>query len=248
LNVATKQYEYAVSGMTCAGCARKISNTLNDMEGVLNADVTLSPPKVRLIAKDEISARAVNDALQAIGNYSVEERSDMPAEHGPPAREPAGSLYPLFLIVAYIAGAVGVLSFAYPSQATLASAMTNFMAGFFLVFSFFKLLDLKGFADAYRSYDLLARAAPIWGFVYPFVELALGIAYLLRLDPIATNAATLVLMAVGSLGVLRALLDRRIIRCACLGTVLNLPMTIVTAAEDLGMATMAALMLVMATR
>ena len=113
------------------------------------------------------------------------------------------------------------------------------------MFSFFKLLDLPGFADAYRSYDIVARAWFAWGFVYPFVELALGAAYLLNLNPIATNVSTLVLMLIGAVGVLKALLDKRAIRCACLGTALNLPMTTITLVEDLGMAMMAALMLVL---
>ncbi len=123
--------------------------------------------------------------------------------------------------------------------------MRHFMGGFFLVFSFFKLLDLRGFSDAYRSYDILARAWPVWGFIYPFAELALGAAYLLNLNPIATNLVTLVLMLVGAAGVLKALLDKRAIRCACLGTAINLPMTTITVVEDLGMAAMAAVMLVL---
>jgi hypothetical protein len=123
--------------------------------------------------------------------------------------------------------------------------MNSFMAGFFLVFSFFKFLDLRGFAGAYRSYDLLARAVPARSVVYPFVEFALGVAYLLRINPVLTNATTLGLMLIGSLGVLKTLLDKRTIRCACLGTVIKLPMTTVTLVEDLGMAVMAAAMLAM---
>ncbi|HYF54378.1 MAG TPA: MauE/DoxX family redox-associated membrane protein, partial [Salinarimonas sp.] len=121
--------------------------------------------------------------------------------------------------------------------------MLDFMAGFFLVFSFFKLLDLRGFADAYRSYDVIARRSRLWALAYPFVELALGVAYLLRWQLTVVNAVTLVLMIVGSVGVVRALLQKNRIRCACLGTALNLPMTTVTLVEDLGMAAMAALML-----
>ncbi|MCC6661950.1 MAG: hypothetical protein IT437_13825 [Phycisphaerales bacterium] len=117
------------------------------------------------------------------------------------------------------------------------------MAGFFLVFSFFKLLDLRGFADAYMSYDILARRSRAWTPAYPLVELALGAAYLARWQPVVTSGVTLALMLVGSVGVLRAILGKRRIRCACLGTALNLPMTTVTLVEDLGIAAMAAAML-----
>lgn len=71
----------------------------------------------------------------------------------------------------------------------------------------------------------------------------LGVAYLLAWAPIVTNSVTLVLMLAGATGVLKALLDKRSIRCACLGTALNLPMTKVTLVEDLTMAAMAAVML-----
>ena len=47
--------------------------------------------------------------------------------------------------------------------------MRFFMAGFFLVFSFFKLLDINAFADAYSRYDLLAMRWRGWGLIYPFV-------------------------------------------------------------------------------
>jgi hypothetical protein len=118
------------------------------------------------------------------------------------------------------------------------------MAGFFLVFSFFKLLNLRGFSEAYQSYDVVARVWPSWGYIYPFLELALGVSYLANWNPIITNLATLGLMLVGAIGVFRTLWDGKAIRCACLGTVLNLPMTKVTLIEDLGMAAMAILMLV----
>ena len=122
------------------------------------------------------------------------------------------------------------------------------MAGFFLVFSFFNLLDVPCFADTYQSYDIIARHCRPWGFAYPFVELGRGIAYVLSLQPVLVNGATLGLMLVGSIGVLQSLLNKRAIRCACLGTALNLPMTKITLVEDLGMAAMAGGMLVLLYR
>lgn len=60
---------------------------------------------------------------------------------------------------------------------------------------------------------------------------------------VATNAVTLAVMSVGPVGVVRALLARRKVRCACLGAVFNLPMSYVTLAEDALKAAMAAVML-----
>jgi Kef-type K+ transport system membrane component KefB len=79
--------------------------------------------------------------------------------------------------------------------------------------------------------------------VYPFIELTLGLAYLIDFQPFATNAITLVVMAISSIGVIESLLNKRKIRCACLGTVFNLPMSVVTLVEDTLMVLMAAAML-----
>ena len=110
--------------------------------------------------------------------------------------------------------------------------MINFMAGFFLVFSFFKLLDVRGFADAYSSYDLVAMRWQPWGLIYPFVELGLGVAYLFRFSLPVTNWIALIIMLVSVLGVIRANMRKETIRCVCLGTVLKLPMSTVTIVEN----------------
>ena len=157
---------------------------------------------------------------------------------------PPESLYPLFLIVGYILGVVLLIA-ATTGRWDIMPMMRHFMAGFFIVFSFFKLLDLRGFVDTYRGYDLFARRSKVYAWAYPFIELGLGVAYLTNLWPVLTNAITLFVMGVGAIGVLRVLVDKQSIRCACLGTALNLPMTKVTLIEDLTMASMAAAMIVM---
>lgn len=60
--------------------------------------------------------------------------------------------------------------------------MQHFMDGFFLVFSFFKSLNIKGFAESYGMYDIVAKRFTGWDYVYVLVELALGITYLIGLN------------------------------------------------------------------
>ena len=127
---------------------------------------------------------------------------------------------------------------------TSGETMRYFMAGFFLVFAFFKLLDVRAFANAYAGYDLLAARWHGWGMVYPFVELALGMAYLANYNPVLTNWVTVVVMGFSAIGVVRAVVRKTQIQCACLGTVFKLPMSTVTIVEDVGMVLMAAAMLV----
>jgi hypothetical protein len=119
------------------------------------------------------------------------------------------------------------------------------MAGFFLVFSFFKLLNLKGFADSYAMYDVIAKKIPAWGYAYAFIELGLGVSYLLNAFPFVTNIVTLVVMTISILGVLQTVLNKQKIQCACLGAVFNLPMSTVTIIEDGLMIAMSLAMIVM---
>lgn len=228
--------------MTCQNCVRRVTESLESVTGVTNARVSLKDRTATVETKGDADFEAMREAVRERGGYTLANEGD--AEPAPEQEEdqPGESLYPLLLIVGYILGTTVLVALATDNW-SLMTMMRHFMAGFFIVFSFFKLLDLPGFVNAYFSYDLIARAIPKWGWVYPFVELALGVLYLLDAIPVATNVVTLGLMLIGSVGVLKALLEKRKIRCACLGTALNLPMTKVTLVEDLTMAAMAASML-----
>lgn len=240
-----------LKGMHCPACVQRLTTAFSKVPGVKAAHVTLNPPEAHLETEGTVTPGALDAAARSAGDYSVVREQAPSAPTGeahhhaeePEAGEKKPSLYPLILIVAYIAGTVVLAAWARHAWDWHA-LMLDFMAGFFLVFSFFKLLDLRGFADAYQSYDIIARRSRPYALAYPFIELALGVAYLIRWQPTLTNAVALAVMLIGSAGVLRAVLDKRAIRCACLGTALNLPMTTVTLVEDLGMAAMAGAALV----
>ena len=123
-------------------------------------------------------------------------------------------------------------------------AMYDFMASFFIVFSSFKIINLNNFAEAYSMYDLIAKRSKVYAYLYPFIELSLGIAYFIHWKPFMINLVTLVIMFMSALGVANELRKNKTIMCACLGTVFKIPMTYVTLFEDLLMAIMALCMLV----
>jgi len=152
---------------------------------------------------------------------------------------------PLIVIIGLILLATVVLAADGINSGTfeLRTSMSHFMAGFFIVFSGFKLLDLKGFAEGYSSYDLLARKLHMYGYVYPFLELTLGLLYLTGKAPQTTNIVALILMTFSGIGVVDAVRKKRKFQCACLGTIIKVPLTTVTIIEDFGMAAMAAAML-----
>jgi hypothetical protein len=122
--------------------------------------------------------------------------------------------------------------------------MTDFMGLFFIVFSFFKMLDLAGFAVTFSMYDPLANRLPAYAKVYPFIETILGLMLLMRFQINLAFIATIMILGLTTYGVTKTLLSKRRIKCACLGTALDLPMTEATFIENSIMILMAIGMLV----
>jgi hypothetical protein len=69
-------------------------------------------------------------------------------------------------------------------------------------------------------------------------------AYLANFSPLYTNVVALVVMSVSTIGVVNSLIQKRQFQCACLGTVIQLPLSKVTLFEDLLMVVMSATMLI----
>ncbi|QJW97165.1 heavy-metal-associated domain-containing protein [Frigoriglobus tundricola] len=225
----------------CGACVARVRPLLDAAPDVArwSAD-TDGPQAVLTVEGDGITAERVGTLIRPAGYHVLGEvREAVPV----PAAEKPTSYFPLFLVLLYLMGTVAAVEIA-GGRFDAMRAMGHFMAGFFLVFSFFKLLDVRAFADAYGSYDVVAAKWPLYGYLYPFIELGLGVAYLTHAAPLVTNSVTLLVMGVSAVGVVKALVAKRKIRCACLGTVFNLPMSRVTLIEDGLMIVMAAAMLV----
>jgi hypothetical protein len=151
---------------------------------------------------------------------------------------------PLILIFSLIIIATAARSYLSHNW-QLQEMMMNFMGTFFIIFGSFKLLKLASFAEAYATYDLIAKRSHLYALAYPFIELGLGILYSIHIQSSIIIFFTLVLMLISAAGVAIELSKGNQIVCACLGTVFKIPMTYVTLAEDLAMALMALVMLIM---
>ena len=232
--------------MTCGNCVAKIQKRLGEHPDIESVTVTLQPPQAEARTRRTLSDNELNAWLEPVGHYRVTKSAASPPSPAASAlpEKSATTYRPLIILLAYLLAVTGSVIIATGSWDS-ALAMRLFMGGFFIAFSFFKMLDVRGFADAYRTYDIVAKAWPGYGLIYPFIEFGLGIAYLANLNPLAVNGVTVVVMAVSLAGVLRAVFSKRAIRCACLGTVFQLPMSTVTIIEDGLMLVMAATMVVL---
>lgn len=230
--------------LNCNSCVGKAKPFLDAEKTISSWSVDIADERKPLTVKGHhVDSEAVRRAVEKSGFHVFEDITVAPpGTHPAPEVEPGRSVlqtyYPLILIFGYLAG-LTILPSLVSGAWNYQSMMHQFMGGFFLAFSFFKLLNLRGFADAYRTYDIVAKAVPAYGFVYPFMELGLGVAYFTGAAPTVTNLVTVVVMGVSSIGVIQSLLKKRAIQCACLGTIFNLPMTKITLFEDLLMVAMA---------
>ena len=196
--------------------------------------VRLESPQLQIESETLPDFAELKTRIEKAGSYRLEATDSTESEI---KKNILATYYPLILIVSLIS----IVSL--KGIENTHDWMLHFMAGFFLVFSAFKFIDLRGFKDAYSTYDVIARKWSFYGFLYPFLELGLGLAFLFRFQLQVALLSSIVLMSVSSLGVIQALLDRRQIRCACLGTALNLPMSTITLVEDLLMVGMSIIML-----
>lgn len=239
-------HTYKVSGMTCTGCQAKVQSLLTKVKSVSNVEIDLAKGEATIQMDKHIATSALQDALKDYPKYKLSEiavqHSPVFSEESEEAKTWLATYKPILLIFAFITG-ITLLNEWVTGDFLWMRWMSNFMAGFFLVFSFFKLLNLKGFAESYSMYDVIAKKWNGWGYVYAFVELALGIAFLTGFNPILTNSITFVVMSVSIIGVLQSVFNKRKIKCACLGDVFNLPMSTITIIEDALMIGMSAVML-----
>lgn len=238
-------HRYKISGLTCNNCVAKVKSELLKNPDVLSAEVSL-PGDAVITMQKHIPLIQLQTSIGEHSKYIISEAKQdhqlHVMEHSAAGAGWFATYKPLLIIFAFITG-ISVIA-AISTAADWMAGMQYFMAGFFITFSFFKMLDLKGFAESYSTYDLLAKQIKAYGYVYPFIELALGIAYLTAFEPQFTNIATIAVMGFSSIGVIRSVLNKQTIQCACLGTVFNLPMSSVTIIEDLLMVVMAVVMLV----
>jgi hypothetical protein len=150
--------------------------------------------------------------------------------------------WPLFALILIAALEAAALS--YGVQKDLAAWMHFFMGLFLCKFALLKLFHPGNFAEGFQKYDLVAKRFSGYAYIYPFIELGLGLSYLSFVYPVWTYVITVVVMGVGAVGVIRALRQGLDVRCACMGTVLDVPLSTVTLAEDIGMGVMACWMLI----
>ena len=240
------KHTYIIAGMTCVGCKASVEKHLVKIEDVTNVLVDLKEGEAIVTMNTHIATALLQKALPEkfkilkkleYKEFVIEDTSVVSLEE---EKSKLAQLKPLLIIIFYITTASILLNY---KEWFLGEFMLDFMGLFYIVFSFFKMLDLNGFKMSFGMYDPIAKKVPFYGKIYPFIETLLGLMFLMRFEIDIALIVTLITLGVTTIGVTRALLDKKSIRCACLGTALKLPMTEATFIENTIMIVMALLML-----
>ena len=237
---------YTINGMTCNGCKSTIHQNLNNLPEIESVEVNLEQGEAIIFSKSDIDISKLQNALPSkfrIEEKLVDDSSTLinePSIESDQEKSKLQQLKPLLIILIYISVASILMNF---ENWNSKEVMLDFMGLFYIVFSFFKMLDLKGFPESFRMYDPLAKRLPIYGWIYPFIETGLGLMLLMRFEIKIALIITLIVLGITTIGVTKTLLDKKSIRCACLGTALKLPMTEATFIENIIMIAMAISML-----
>lgn len=240
------KHTYNITGMTCGNCKATVENTLKELKNVEEVHVDFKKGEATISMTSHIDIAELKKVLPEKYTILENEHDELaPSRSASTFETEQGQtklqqLKPLLLIIFYISVASVLIHYRSWSWNEF---MLDFMGLFYIVFSFFKMLDLKGFPESFRMYDPLAKRVPIYGKIYPFLETTLGLMFLMRYEVNLALIMTLVVLGITTVGVTKTLLDKKSIRCACLGTALKLPMTEATFIENAIMIVMALLML-----
>ncbi|APE45546.1 glutaredoxin [Sulfitobacter alexandrii] len=118
--------------------------------------------------------------------------------------------------------------------------LPKFVATAMCLLALQKLQDVESFSTMFLNYDLLARRWVRYGKIYPYAE---GLAGVLMLAGVATWLSAPVAFFIGTVGavsVFKAVyIDKRELKCACVGGDSNVPLGFISLTENLMMVAMA---------
>jgi uncharacterized membrane protein YphA (DoxX/SURF4 family) len=99
-----------------------------------------------------------------------------------------------------------------------------------------KLQDVERFATMFLNYDLLAQRWVRYGYVYPFVETGAGLLMMAGVLTQLSAPAALFVASIGAISVFKAVyIDKRELKCACVGGDSKVPLGFVSLTENLMM-------------
>ena len=139
------------------------------------------------------------------------------------------------ILISFIFISVFLINYIYIkiSKKDTKNIKTNFMGSILTLFGLAKLYDLKKFSNIFQQYDIISKYIPIYSYIYPFIEIILGIHYIKNKNINVINKFTISIMLISIISVFMSLYLGQTLRCGCLGSFFHIPLSYVTLSENI---------------
>ena len=181
---------------------------------------------------------------ERIGGYT-----DLREHFGLEVKDPKAKTYtPIIAIFSMAALMAIAVSWLVSGSVLSIRTVELFVAISMCILAVQKLRDLDSFSNGFLGYDLLAQRHVRYAYVYPFIEGGAGVMMIAGgLAGLIAAPFALFVGTIGAWSVFKAVyLDKRDIRCACVGGGSNVPLGFISLSENLGMMAMSIWMFIKA--
>jgi glutaredoxin len=184
-----------------------------------------------------------------IGGERIGGNDDLRRYLGKPVKDPEAISYTPVIAIFAMAALIA-LAIQYLGGGTFASirSVELFVAIAMCLLAVPKLQDVDSFATMFLGYDLLAQRWLPYAYIYPFAEALAGVLMLAHALDWLSIPVALTIGGIGTISVLYAVyVQKRDIKCACVGGSSRVPLGFVSLTENLMMVAMAIWMLFKST-
>ena len=177
-----------------------------------------------------------------IGGYE-----DLRRHFGKKVTDPKATSYrPIIAVFAITASMAIAASYVVHGSVLNTLSIEWFISFSMAVLAILKLQNLESFSTMFLNYDLLAKRWVSYGYIYPFAEACAGILMITGQFNWISIPIALFIGSIGTVSVFKAVyVDKRELKCACVGGSSNVPLGFVSLTENLMMVAMAIWMLTM---
>lgn len=196
----------------------------------------------RLRTREETDTYMEHDGVETTPQVFIDGKrvggyEDLRRFLGKPVRDPKAVTYQPVIAVFAVAAAMAMATSYYALGTLLSFQVAKWFIGFSMcILAILKLRDLESFSNMFLGYDLLARKVVRYAYIYPFAEATSGV--LMIAGALTWLAAPMALFigAVGAYSVFKAVyVEKRDLKCACVGGDSNVPLGFVSLTENLMM-------------
>lgn len=203
-----------------------------------------------LTSRDQVDAFKADHGVKTTPQIFIEGRrigghDDLRRHLGLSVAESGATSYTPVIAVFGVAALMALaLSFASLGQLLTVRAAEWFVGLSMCLLAMLKLQDIERFSSMFLNYDLLAKRWVPYAYAYPFLELAAGVLMVAGALNWLSIPIALTIGSIGAVSIFKAVyLDRRELKCACVGGSSNVPLGFVSLTENLFMIGMAIWML-----